>query len=115
LAFAFATLDASPEASMMFKYLLIYGGLPVLLFALYCVFPRPAWAVFLLSAITSALSIAIIGGMSIVAMENSANVTSGGYEWLPLAFVMFVPIALIGILAFHYIIRVFFGRVHEEA
>ena len=99
----------------MFKYLLIYGGLPVLLFALYCVFPRPAWAVFLLSAITSALSIAIIGGMSIVAMENSANVTSGGYEWLPLAFVMFVPIALIGILAFHYIIRVFFGRVHEEA
>lgn len=114
LAYAFAALDNTRESLVLADLLFKFGALPAPLFALYSAYPRPGWAVFALSAITSSLSMTFIGFKSIAVVEAETGILRGGYEWLPLTFILFLFLAVIGIYAFHIIFRLLLGKPKME-
>lgn len=105
--------DGYREPQLIAEYSWKHGLIALLLIAIYCRWPRPAWAVYGISAVTIALSVSFAVGKAISQEAWETGVNRGGYEWIPFGFVMYCGFALILCGAFHIVIRMLFGKVQQ--
>ncbi len=85
----------------------------MVLHALYCKWPRPAWAIHCLSALTTALSMAFAAAKTISQMEWETGEVQGGYGWILFEFVGYSTFALILSGVFSILLRMLFGKVQR--